>query len=200
MSPAASTARPEVAITLAWTMRSIPAMPMADMQAADGGRDQAHQQRHQDRERHRRAAAGVGDRVVRERLPASNGHHQEHQGQRGQQDVEGDLVGGALPRRAPSTIAIMRSRNELPGRGGDAHVSARSDSTRVPPVTAELRSPPLSRTTGALSPVIALSSTLATPCTTSPSPGTCLPGLDTAPASPAVNCDDEHLAWSAPRS
>ena len=30
MSPAASTARPEVAITLAWIMRSMPAMPMAD--------------------------------------------------------------------------------------------------------------------------------------------------------------------------
>ena len=29
-SPAASTARPEVAMTLAWIMRSMPAMPMAD--------------------------------------------------------------------------------------------------------------------------------------------------------------------------
>jgi hypothetical protein len=29
-SPAASTARPEVAITLAWIMRSMPAMPIAD--------------------------------------------------------------------------------------------------------------------------------------------------------------------------
>ena len=40
----------------------------------------------------------------------------------------------------------------------------------MPPVTA-LRSPPLSRITGALSPVMALSSTEATPSTTSPSAG-----------------------------
>ena len=45
-----------------------------------------------------------------------------------------------------------------------------SDSTRVPPVTA-LRSPPDSRMTGALSPVMADSSTLAMPSITSPSPG-----------------------------
>jgi hypothetical protein len=45
-----------------------------------------------------------------------------------------------------------------------------SESTRVPPVTAE-RSPPDSRITGADSPVIADSSTDATPSTTSPSPG-----------------------------
>ena len=45
-----------------------------------------------------------------------------------------------------------------------------SDSTRVPPVTA-LRSPPASRITGADSPVMADSSTVATPSTTSPSPG-----------------------------
>ena len=46
-----------------------------------------------------------------------------------------------------------------------------SESTRVPPVTAE-RSPPASRITGADSPVIADSSTDATPSMTSPSPGT----------------------------
>ena len=54
----------------------------------------------------------------------------------------------------------------------------RSDSTRVPPVT-ELRSPPLSRITGALSPVIALSSTLAMPSITSPSPGMMSPASQT---------------------
>ena len=43
-------------------------------------------------------------------------------------------------------------------------------STRVPPVT-ELKSPPASRITGADSPVMALSSTEATPTTTSPSQG-----------------------------
>ena len=45
-----------------------------------------------------------------------------------------------------------------------------SESTRVPPVTAE-RSPPDSRMTGADSPVIADSSTEATPSMISPSPG-----------------------------
>ena len=30
MSPAASTARPDMARTLCWTIRSMPAMPMAD--------------------------------------------------------------------------------------------------------------------------------------------------------------------------
>ena len=51
-----------------------------------------------------------------------------------------------------------------------------SDSTRVPPVTA-LRSPPDSRMTGALSPVITDSSTDATPSITSPSPGIDVAGL-----------------------
>jgi hypothetical protein len=46
----------------------------------------------------------------------------------------------------------------------------RSDRTRLPPVTAD-RSPPDSRITGADSPVMADSSTDATPSTTSPSPG-----------------------------
>ena len=48
--------------------------------------------------------------------------------------------------------------------------TSQSESTRVPPVTA-LRSPPLSRMTGALSPVMALSSTEAMPSITSPSLG-----------------------------
>ena len=54
----------------------------------------------------------------------------------------------------------------------------RSDSTLVPPVTAE-RSPPLSRMTGADSPVMADSSTEATPSITSPSPGISSPASTT---------------------
>ena len=54
----------------------------------------------------------------------------------------------------------------------------RSDSTRVPPVTAE-RSPPASRITGADSPVIADSSMLAIPSTTSPSLGMTSPATTT---------------------
>jgi hypothetical protein len=63
----------------------------------------------------------------------------------------------------------MRSRKVSPGLVVTRTIS-QSESTRVPPVTA-LRSPPLSRITGALSPVIALSSTDATPSSTSPSLG-----------------------------
>src|SRR6266853_367410 len=64
----------------------------------------------------------------------------------------------------------MRSRNVSPGL--EVILILRlSESTRVPPVTAD-RSPPASRITGADSPVIADSSTEATPSMTSPSPGT----------------------------
>ena len=54
----------------------------------------------------------------------------------------------------------------------------RSESTRVPPVTA-LRSPPASRITGADSPVIADSSTEAMPSITVPSPGITSPASTT---------------------
>ena len=58
----------------------------------------------------------------------------------------------------------------------------RSDSTRVPPVTPE-RSPPASRMTGADSPVMADSSTDATPFDDLAVAGDDLPGLD-----------DDHVA------
>ncbi len=76
---------------------------------------------------------------------------------------------GVFCRSAPSTSAIIRSRKVCPGSAVTRIVS-RSDRTRVPPVTAE-RSPPDSRMTGADSPVIADSSTAATPSITSPSTG-----------------------------
>ena len=63
----------------------------------------------------------------------------------------------------------MRSTKVWPGLEV-MRTTMRSDSTRVPPVTAE-RSPPDSRTTGADSPVMADSSTEAIPAMTSPSPG-----------------------------
>src|SRR5580704_3149976 len=77
---------------------------------------------------------------------------------------------GVFCRSAPSTKAIMRSRNVSPGFEV-MRTLITSESTRVPPVTAD-RSPPASRITGADSPVIADSSTEATPSMTSPSPGT----------------------------
>ncbi len=84
---------------------------------------------------------------------------------------------GVLRRCAPSTRAIIRSRNDCPG-SWVISTTMRSDSTRVPPVTA-LRSPPDSRMTGADSPVIADSSTLAMPSMTVPSPGMTSPASTT---------------------
>ena len=76
---------------------------------------------------------------------------------------------GVFCRSAPSTSAIIRSRNVSPGFAV-TRTRIQSDNTFVPPVTAE-RSPPDSRITGADSPVIALSSTDATPSMISPSAG-----------------------------
>src|SRR5450756_347115 len=76
---------------------------------------------------------------------------------------------GVFCRCAPSTSAIMRSRKVSPGLEV-MRTLIQSLNTLVPPVTA-LRSPPDSRMTGALSPVMADSSTLAMPSMTSPSPG-----------------------------
>ena len=68
---------------------------------------------------------------------------------------------GVFCRLAPSTSAIIRSRNVSPGLAVTSTM-IQSESTCVPPVTA-LRSPPASRITGALSPVMAASLTEATP-------------------------------------
>ena len=170
-SPAASTARPDMASTLRCTRRSMPAMPMADSSApmVVGIRQTS------------RATStmidwrGVG--VDGERLQRDDGQ-QEDDREPGQQDVEGDLVRRLLPAR-PLRPGRSSGRGSVsPGLGGD-RTTIRSDSTRVPPVTAE-RSPPDSRITGADSPVMADSSTEAMPSTTSPSPGISSPGLDDA--------------------
>ncbi len=91
---------------------------------------------------------------------------------------------GVFWRLAPSTSAIMRSRKVSPGLALIC-TTIQSESTRVPPVTADL-SPPLSRMTGADSPVMADSSTEATPSTTSPSPGMTSPA-STSTRSPLRN-------------
>ena len=84
---------------------------------------------------------------------------------------------GVFCRLAPSTRAIIRSMKLSPGFWVIL-TTMRSDSTVVPPVTAE-RSPPDSRITGADSPVIADSSTEAMPSMTSPSPGMVWPASTT---------------------
>src|SRR3974377_2119676 len=76
---------------------------------------------------------------------------------------------GVFCRSAPSTSLIMRSRKVEPG-AAVMRTRIQSDSTCVPPVTAQ-RSPPDSRMTGADSPVIAASLTEAMPSITSPSEG-----------------------------
>ena len=105
---------------------------------------------------------------------------------------------GVFWRLAPSTSAIMRSRKVSPG-SGVMRTTISSDSTRVPPVTAE-RSPPDSRITGADSPVIADSSTVAMPSTTSPSPGMISPAATTH-WSPTASCElgTSSIAPSASR-
>ncbi len=104
---------------------------------------------------------------------------------------------GVFWRFAPSTIAIIRSRKVSPGSVVTRTIS-QSESTRVPPVTA-LRSPPLSRITGALSPVMALSSTEAAPTMTSPSAGISSPA-STSTISPRLRRPEATLSERASRS
>ncbi len=119
-------------------------------QAADGGRDQTHEQRHQ----HNRRYALSG--VLRERQQRRR-RQQEDDREPDEDDVQRDLVGRLLPRRALDEFVVTRTTSQ-------------SDRMRVPPVTEE-KSPPDSRITGADSPVIADSSTEAMPSMTSPSAG-----------------------------
>ena len=90
----------------------------------------------------------------------------------------------------------MRSRKASPGFT-DTRTTSQSDSTRVPPVTAE-KSPPDSRMTGADSPVIALSSTEATPSITSPSAGTISPA-STSTVMPRRKSSEGTVYHSLPR-
>ena len=101
---------------------------------------------------------------------------------------------GVRWRAAPSTREIIRSTNVSPGLEV-IRTTIRSESTRVPPVTAE-RSPPDSRTTGADSPVIADSSTLAMPHTMSPSPGISSPA-ETTTTSPRVRSAEDASSVTA---
>ncbi|MNX83371.1 hypothetical protein D3C86_1151320 [compost metagenome] len=76
---------------------------------------------------------------------------------------------GVFWREAPSTKAIILSKKLSPGSVVTLTLIL-SESTFVPPVT-ELLSPPASLITGALSPVMALSSMVARPSMISPSVG-----------------------------
>ena len=160
-SPAASTARPLVAITFAPSMRLIPATPIADSRPpiVVGIR-------------HTSSATST---VTLTALPL-----QAEKGQmvavasrntrvRAISRIVRAISFGVLRRWAPSTIAIIRSRKVSPGLTLQ-RITSQSERIRVPPVT-EAKSPPDSRITGADSPVMALSSTDAPPSITSPSQG-----------------------------
>ena len=95
---------------------------------------------------------------------------------------------GVFWREAPSTRAIIRSRKLSPAPAVTSTM-IRSERTRVPPVTPEW-SPPASRITGALSPVIADSSTEASPSTISPSAGMICP-VSTTTRSPVLSSVEE---------
>ena len=148
-SPDASTARPDSASTLRRTSRSMPAIPIADSSAPIVVGISATSSEISvvseigvcaNRPNGRSVATTIMKISV---SPASR--------------MLSAISFGVLRRSAPSTSAIIRSRNDCPG-SWVISTTIRSESTRVPPVTA-LRSPPDSRITGADSPVIADSST-----------------------------------------
>ena len=176
-----------MATTLAWLRRLMPAMPIADSSApiVVGAR-------------HTRSATSTVI-VTGCPCPACRTLYSEY-GSKVAHTTRKMMVSaasrmfraisfGVFCRLAPSTMAIMRSRNVSPG-WAVMRITSQSDSTRVPPVTAE-RSPPDSRITGADSPVTALSSTLATPSMISPSAGMKSPA-STSTTSPFAKCRRGH--------
>ena len=188
-SPAASTARPEVAITLARIMRLMPATPIAESRPpmVVGIRQTSS------------ATSAVIAMAVP--WPAAEMAKNEKGSRvattsrktsvRPTSRMFSAISFGVFWRRALSTIAIMRSRKLSPGLAATCTM-IQSDSTRVPPVTDE-KSPPASRMTGADSPVMALSSTEAMPAMISPSPGM-VPPASTSTMSPLRRLPDGRSA------
>ncbi|CFM24386.1 Uncharacterised protein [Bordetella pertussis] len=170
-SPAASIARPEVAMTLARIMRLMPATPMADSRPpmVVGIRQTS------------RATSTVIDTACpapeADTAYIENGSRLATTSRNTSVRPTSRMVSasslGVFWRRALSTMAIMRSRKLSPGSAA-MRTKIQSDRTRVPPVT-EQKSLPAARITGADSPVMALLSTEAMPAITCPSPGTVSP-------------------------
>ncbi len=157
-SPAASTARPEVASTLARTSRSMPAMPIADKSPP-----MVVGMRHTNNAVSTVNVTGAPPEAAA--ASSLNGRNVTTASKKmivnAAKKMSSAISFGVFLRLAPSTMLIMRSRNVSPGFAVILTTN-QSLNTRVPPVTAE-RSPPDSRMTGALSPVMADSSTDATP-------------------------------------
>ena len=122
-SPAASTARPEVASTLKRTSRSMPAMPMAESRppivvgirvissAASTGTEGGWPFQLASPTS---VATAIRKMIV---MPASR--------------MSSAISFGVFCREAPSTSAIMRSRKVEPGGGGDAHHEPVGDHQRA---------------------------------------------------------------------
>ena len=161
MSPATSTARPDLAIIFALNALSMPAIPMA------GSKPPIVVGIKQTSKATRvitsslvptKAASGKSVTTINKKISVKTASK-----------IERAISFGVFWRFAPSTRAIMRSRKLSPGNVVTL-TTISSEMTLVPPVTLE-KSPPASRNTGALSPVMALSSTIANPSTISPSIG-----------------------------
>ncbi len=166
-SPAASTARPEVAMTLACIMRLMPATPIADSRPP-----MVVGMRHTSSAIRAVMVMGVPSLATAtlyweygSRVAVAN----RNTSVRATNRMVSAISFGVFWRLALSTIAIMRSMNVSPGLA-ITRTTIQSERSRVPPVTEE-KSPPDSRITGADSPVMALSSTEAAPSSTSPSAG-----------------------------
>ena len=169
-SPAASTARPLMASTLRWTSRSMPAMPIAESSApiVVGMRQ----------------TSSAMSTITGCSAPRVDGVRLQRDRREQEDDREARRAGCRARSRSASSGGSRPRRGRSSGRGSVSpgsrvtRTTISSESTRVPPVTAE-RSPPDSRMTGADSPVIADSSTLAMPSTTSPSAGMISPAVTT---------------------
>ena len=154
-SPAASTARPRqrehVAAARAGPCRRSRSPRAARRSWSGSGRRAAPRAR---------SPSCSAPRVDRERLQRHD-REQEDRSSARRAGCRARSRSASSAATAPSTSAIIRSRKLSPGFGV-TRTTIWSESTRVPPVTAE-RSPPDSRITGADSPVIADSSTLRDP-------------------------------------
>ena len=174
-SPAASTARPDMAMTFAWIIRSMPAMPIAESSPpiVVGMRQT----------RSATSTVTVTGVPWPAAVDAVDRVRQQRGGDQQEDDRERPPAGCSARSRSASSGAWRPRPWRSCGRGTSRRGSrvmrtmSQSESTRVPPVTA-LRSPPLSRMTGALSPVIALSSTEATPSIDLAVAGDHVAGLD----------------------
>ena len=127
-SPAASTARPDMASTLRRTSRSMPAMPIAESSApmVVGIRQTSSATSTSDR------LGGAG--VVGERLAGCTTTTTNTMVSAISRMLRAISL-GVRCRSEPSTSAIIRSTNECPG-SEVIRTTIRSDSTVVPPVTA----------------------------------------------------------------